>query len=81
MFKLAKKYYQLADGLDVIREKFDENETDFDFFRFRAPRREFPPELKALIRKKFRVALTRFVRKYRKKEESRPRALDIIKEF
>ena len=49
----------------MIREKFDENEIDFDFFRYRAPRKEFSDQLKGLIRKKFRVALCRFYQKYR----------------
>merc|ERR1712166_585009 len=31
-FNIAKRYYQLADKLDFIREKFEEDETDFDFF-------------------------------------------------
>ena len=44
----------------MIREKFDENETDFDFFRFRTPRKEYSEKLKSLIRKKFRVALCKF---------------------
>lgn len=48
----------------MIREKFDENETDFDFFRYRVPRKEFSEKLKSLIRKKFRVALCRFYQRY-----------------
>jgi hypothetical protein len=65
----------------MIKEKFEENETDFDFYRFRAPRKEFSNELKSLIRLKFRAALGRFIRKYNKGEEDIPRALRIIKEF
>mmetsp|Transcript_14629 Transcript_14629/g.14256 ORF Transcript_14629/g.14256 Transcript_14629/m.14256 type:complete len:206 (+) Transcript_14629:1477-2094(+) len=65
----------------MIREKFDENETDFDFFRFRAPRKEFSKHIKILIKKKFRVALGRFFRKYNKGEQDIPRALRLIKEF
>ena len=65
IFNLAKKYYQLADQLDMIREKFDENEIDFDFFRFRPPRKEFSEKLKSLIRKKFRIALCKFYQRYR----------------
>ena len=34
-FMIAKKYYKLADKLDFIRQKFEEDETDFDFFRYR----------------------------------------------
>ena len=49
----------------MIREKFDENEIDFDFFRYRPPRKEYSDKLKGLIRKKFRVALCRFYQKYR----------------
>eukprot|EP00347_Sterkiella_histriomuscorum_P009696 403340228 len=79
IFRLSKKYYQLADQLDMIREKFDENETDFDFFRFRAPRKEFSDQLKNLIRKKFRVALCKFYKKYRDGLQDIPEALQIIK--
>lgn len=63
---MAKKYYQLADQLDLIREKFDENETDFDFYRFRIPRKkELSAKIKNQVRKKFRVALTKFFNKYK----------------
>jgi hypothetical protein len=65
----------------LIREKFDENETDFDFYRFRAPKREFSDDLKSLIRKKFRAALGRFIRKFKRGEEDIPRALLLIKQF
>jgi len=64
----------------MIREKFDENETDFDFFRFRAPRREFSDHIKGLIRKKFRLALCKFYQRYRDGEQDLPEALRIIKE-
>ena len=65
----------------MIRDKFDENETDFDFYRFRAPRKEFSNELKVLIRKKFRLALGRFFKKYNQGLEDIPKALRLIKEF
>lgn len=80
-FQIAKKYYQLADKLDFIRQKFEEDETDFDFFRYRIANRNFSDKLKSLIRKKFRVALTRFIRKYKKGETDIPPALRILKEF
>ena len=83
-FIIAKKYYQLAEQLDFIREireKFEEEETDFDFFRYKAPNRVFSDEVKGLIRKKFRVALTKFIKKYRKGEADIPPALKILKEF
>jgi len=79
-FNLAKKYYQLADQLELINEKFDENETDFDFFRYRMKRR-LPQEVRLLVRKKFRVALCKFLRKYKNGEAEIPRALTMIKEF
>ena len=79
-FQIAKKYYQLADKLDFIRQKFQEDETDFDFFRYKQPR-QFSEEVKRIIRMKFRVALSRWIRKYRKKEVDIPPALKILKEF
>jgi hypothetical protein len=45
------------------------------------PRKEYSKELKSLIRKKFRAALGRFFRKYKKGEEDIPRALILIKEY
>ena len=42
---------------------------------------EFSDEVKNLIRKKFRVALTKFIKKYRKGEADIPPALKILKEF
>ncbi|CDW82933.1 cyclic nucleotide-binding protein [Stylonychia lemnae] len=80
IFRLAKKYYLLADQLDVIREKFDENEIDFDFFRYRPPRKEYSDQLKSLLRKKFRVALCRFYQRLRDGLQPIPEALTIIKE-
>ena len=77
---MAKKYYQLADKLDFIREKFHEEETDFDFFRYRE-NRNFSEQIKMAIRKKFRVALTQFIRKYKKGETVIPPALKILKVF
>ena len=65
----------------MIRERFDEDGTDFDFYRFRVPRKEFTPQLKALIRKKFRAALGKFFRKYKKGEEEIPKALSVIKQY
>lgn len=59
----------------MIREKFDENETDFDFFRFRPPRKEYEPKIKSLIRKKFRAALGKFIRRYKAGEIDIPRPL------
>jgi hypothetical protein len=73
-FSIAKKYYQLADNLDFIRQKFQEDETDFDFFRFKH-NRKFSEEIKSKVRAKFRVALTNFIRKYKKGEMSIPPAL------
>lgn len=64
----------------MINEKFDENETDFDFFRFRMKRR-LPEEVRSLVRKKFRVALCKFLRKYKSGDAEIPRALTMIKEF
>lgn len=43
--------------------------------------REFTDQVKSLIRKKFRIALTKFIRKYRKGEADIPPALKILKEF
>lgn len=80
-FKLARKYYQLSDKLDFIREKFQEEETDFDFFRYRNPEKELSEPTKRLIRKKFRVALTKFIKRYKQGEIDIPPALKILKEF
>lgn len=81
MFSLAKKYYQLADQLDEIREKFEENDTDFDFFRFRPPRKELSQQYKEIIKAKFRLALQQFFREYKANGCRIPRALELIKEF
>ena len=82
MLKLAKKYYPVSEQLDLIREKFDEGETDFDFFRFRPPRsKDFSDKLKTLIRKKFRAALCKFIRNYKSGVCDIPRPLLVIKEF
>ena len=45
------------------------------------PNRNFSPEVKALIRKKFRVALSKFIRKFKKGLVDIPPALKILKEF
>ena len=51
MFKVARKYYELADTLDFVRRKFEEEEVDFDFFRFRTIRKkQFDENLKSAIR-------------------------------
>ena len=51
MFKVARKYYELADSLDFVRRKFEEEEVDFDFFRFRPIRKKaFDENLKSQIR-------------------------------
>ena len=50
-FRVARKYYELADRIDFIRRKFEEEEVDFDFFRFRAIRKKvFDEDLKSAIR-------------------------------
>jgi len=67
--------------MDIIRQKFEEDETDFDFFRYKVPNRNFPDSLKSLIRRKFRAALGKFIRKYKNKETDIPPALRIMKEF
>ena len=57
-FRVANKYYELADRLEFIRRKFEEDEVDFDFFRFRSVRKkQFSEDLKRRIRLKFRYAL------------------------
>ena len=48
MFKVARKYYELADSMDFVRRKFEEEEVDFDFFRFRPIRKKaFDDNLKS----------------------------------
>lgn len=79
-FQIAKKYYQLADKLDFIRQKFQQDETDFDFFRYKQPR-NFPEATKRAIRLKFKVALKDWIIKYRKGGVDIPPALKILKEF
>ena len=56
------------------------NCASFDFFRYKQPR-NFPEATKRQIRLKFRVALTHWIRKYRKNEVDIPPALKILKEF
>lgn len=75
MFRLARKYYQLANKLNFIREKFEEQETDFDFFRYRPQRKQFSNELKSKIRLKFRIALRKFLKKYKAGEADIPKPL------
>ena len=57
-FRVANKYYELADKLEFIRRKFEEDEVDFDYFRFMSVRKkQFSEELKRQIRLKFRYSL------------------------
>ena len=67
--------------MEFVRKKFDEEETDFDFFRFRAIRKNpLNPDLKRAIRIKFRFALQKFIRRYQKGQTDLPRPLKLIKE-
>ena len=59
----------------MIREKFDENDTDFDFYRYRVPRKEFSQELKRAIRLKMRATLLKFFKAYQEGEADIPRGL------
>ena len=82
MFKVARKYYELADTLDFVRKKFEEEEGDFDFFRFRAIRRkQYDENLKSAIRQKFRYALSNWLKKYKAGEVDLPEPLRVIKQF
>ena len=82
MFKVARKYYELADTLDFVRRKFEEEEVDFDFFRFRIIRKkQFDESLKSAIRQKFRYALTTWLKKYKAGEVDLPEPLRVIKQF
>ena len=81
-FRVANKYYELADRLEFIRRKFEEDEVDFDFFRFRSVRRkQFSDDLKRRIRLKFRYALQLFIKRYKKGEADLPKPLKLIKDF
>jgi len=81
-FRVARKYYELADLMDFIRRKFEEEEVDFDFFRFRAIRKKkFDEDLKNKIRLKFRTALSNWMKLYRKGEVDLPKPLLVIKQF
>ena len=81
-FKVARKYYELADRIDFIRRKFEEDEVDFDFFRFRAIRKKkFDDKLKSAIREKFRFALKRWLAAYKLGEVDLPEPLRVIKQF
>ena len=80
IFAIAKKHYQLADKLDMVRQKFFLEETDFDFFRFKHER-VFSDRIRRQIKQKFRVALGKFFRKYKKGKADIPPALKILKEF
>ena len=81
-FRVARKYYELADLMDFIRRKFEEEEVDFDFFRFRAIRKKaFDENLKNAIRLKFRVALNKWMKLYKAGKVDLPEPLRVIKQF
>ena len=72
----------MADKLEFIRRKFEEDEVDFDFFRFRAVRKKaFSDELKRKIRLKFRFSLSQFLHDYKQGKADLPKPLKLIKEF
>ena len=68
--------------MDFIRRKFEEDEVDFDFFRFRQIRKKaFDDNLKRAIREKFRVALKRWLADYKEGKVDLPEPLRVIKQF
>ena len=82
MFKVARKFYELADSPDEVKRKFEEEEVDFDFFRFRVIRKkQFDETLKSAIRQKFRYALSNWLKKYKAGEVDLPEPLRVIKQF
>ena len=68
--------------MDFIRRKFEEDEVDFDFFRFRVIRKKkFDERLKSAIREKFRFALKHWLAAYKAGEVDLPEPLRVIKQF
>lgn len=64
--ELSKKYLHLSDTLKKLEVEIDINEkNDFDFFRYRRPRPDLSEDIKTRVRRKFRNALSRFLKRYR----------------
>jgi hypothetical protein len=82
VFRVARKYYKLADALNWVRQKFEEEEVDFDFFRFKIPRsKPLPEETRRDLRLKFRALISDFTKAVRRGERSLPQPLEILKSY
>lgn len=63
--KLSKRYLQLSDILKQLQiEIKNEEKTELDFFRY-CQKREFPPEIRRLIKLKFKAAVLSFTKSFR----------------
>jgi len=81
--RLEKSHIQLSDIFKQIEiEILNDEKTDLDFFRYRAPRtKAIPLNVKKIIRKKFRVAVINFCKQVKSGEKQQLPALDALKKF
>jgi hypothetical protein len=72
----------MADALNWVRLKFQEEEVDFDFFRFRIPRTNpLSEEVRRNLRLKFRAFVRPFTDAVLAGRKSLPEPLTILKMY
>ena len=72
----------MADALNWVRQKFQEEEFDFDFFRFRIPRKTpLNEEVKRDLRLKFRAVIDPFTKAVMEGSRELPEPLRILKSY
>jgi hypothetical protein len=83
---IERTYLQLSDEIKKLKLLIDnKDKSELDFFRYLRPlKRELKENIKAQVRKKFRVAVKKFTKKYKENKNCLPNALvalqDIMKE-
>lgn len=83
---IERTYLQLSDEIKKLRLLIDnKDKSELDFFRYLKPlKREHKENVKAQVRRKFRAAVKKFIKKYKENKNCLPNALvalqDIMKE-
>lgn len=83
---IERTYLQLSDEIKKLKLLIDnKDKSELDFFRYLKPlKRELKENVRAQVRKKFRVAVKKFTKKYKENKNCLPNALvalqDIMKE-
>lgn len=74
---LERKYLQLSDEIKKLRLQIgNKDKSELDFFRYLKPmKKELSPQIKSLIRLKFKAAVKKFIKMYKKGEDNLPNAL------